>query len=120
MAINLQETDGGRTVEIRISGKLVKEDYHHFVPEVDRLVHEHGKLRMLVEMGELQGWTTGALWEDLKFDVKHFSDIERVAMVGEKKWQERMAHFCRPFTAAKVRYFDHSQIESARQWLAAA
>ena len=26
--------------------------------------------------------------EDIKYDLKHFSDIERVAMVTEKKWQK--------------------------------
>jgi len=117
MAIKWQEKDGGRIVEIQLGGKLVKEDYHHFVPEVERLVHEHGKLRLLVEMADFHGWTAGALWEDIKFDAKHFSDIGRVAMVGEKKWQEGMAHFCRPFTSAQIRYFNRGEIDAARQWL---
>ena len=37
-------------------------------------------------MTGLHGWDAGALWEDIKFDIKHFADIERLAMVGEKKW----------------------------------
>ncbi len=28
-----------------------------------------------------------------------------------------MVAFCKPFTAAKVRYFDHSQAAEARNWL---
>jgi SpoIIAA-like len=87
---------------------------------VERLVKAHGKIRMLVEMHDFHGWTVGALWEDIKFDVKHFSDIERVAMVGESKWQHGMAVFCKPFTAAEVRYFDRSEIEQARMWLISA
>jgi hypothetical protein len=71
-------------------------------------------------MAGFHGWTTGALWEDIKFDVKHFSDIERVAMVGEKKWQKGMSEFCRPFTTAKIRYFDHSEANAAREWAEAA
>ena len=42
-------------------------------------------------MKDFHGWDAGALWEDIKFDLKHFSDIERVAMVGEKKWQKGMS-----------------------------
>jgi len=34
------------------------------------------------------------------------SDIERIAMVGETKRQHGMSLFCKPFTAAKIRYFD--------------
>ena len=41
-------------------------------------------------------------------------------MVGEKKWQEGMATFCKPFTKATVRYFDHTDAAEARKWLAEA
>ena len=30
-------------------------------------------------------------------------------MVGETKWQHGMATFCKPFTRAKVQYFDHAR-----------
>ena len=56
-------------------------------------------------------------WEDIKFDSKHFADIERLAMVGEKKWQHGMATFCKPFTKATIRYFDHADAAEARKWL---
>jgi hypothetical protein len=38
-------------------------------------------------------------------------------MVGEEKWQHGMATFCRPFTAATVRYFNHVNAGEARRWL---
>jgi hypothetical protein len=28
-----------------------------------------------------------------------------------------MAIFCKPFTKAKVRYFDHAEIHDAHKWL---
>jgi len=34
-------------------------------------------------MEDFQGWDAGALLEDVKFDVKHFSDIEWLAFVGD-------------------------------------
>lgn len=118
--VTLKETNGGKVLEIQLTGKLAKEDYEHFVPAVERLVKEHGKIRMLVEMHDFHGWTAGALWQDIKFDAGHFADIERLAIVGEKKWQHGMAVFCKPFTAAKVRYFDRPAIDQAREWLASA
>ena len=119
-AITLKETNGGKLLEVQLTGKLAKEDYEHFVPAVERLVKAHGKIRMLVEMHDFHGWTAGALWQDIKFDARHFADIERLAIVGEKKWQHGMAVFCKPFTSAKVRYFDRPAIDQAREWLAAA
>jgi hypothetical protein len=38
-------------------------------------------------------------------------------MVGEKRWQHGMARFCKPFTTATIRYFDHSHADEARKWL---
>jgi hypothetical protein len=115
--ISLLETDGGKVLEVQVSGKLAKEDYDHFVPAVERLVKQHGKIRLLVVMHDFHGWTAGALWQDLKFDAKHFHDIERIAIVGETKWQHGMSLFCKPFTTAKIDYFDHSEIDKARAWL---
>lgn len=106
-----------RLLEVRVTGKLTKEFYGEFVPAVDKQIEEHGKLHILFVMHDFHGWTAGAMWEDLKFDFKHWKDIARLAIVGETKWQHGMATFCKPFTKATVRYFDHSQIEEARTWV---
>lgn len=117
MNVKLNEKNDGKLLEVQLSGKLVKKDYALFVPTVERLAKEHGKIRMLVEMHDFHGWTTGALWEDIKFDAKHFNDIERIAIVGETKWEHDMAIFCKPFTTAKISYFDHVAADKARTWL---
>jgi hypothetical protein len=117
MALELKETEGGKTLEVFVSGKLVKEDYSTFVPGVDKAIAAHRKVRMLMVMHDFHGWTASAAWEDTKFGARHFNDIERLAMVGETKWQHGMAIFSKPFTTATVRYFEHDQIEAARSWL---
>ena len=107
-----------RLLEVHLTGKLTKEFYEDFVPKVEEQIAQHGKLRILLIMHDFHGWTAGALWEDLKFDMKHWKDIERLAMVGESKWQHGMSVFCKPFTKATVRYFDQAEIDEARQWIA--
>jgi hypothetical protein len=119
-AVTLRGSSEGNVLEIELTGRLQKEDYAHFVPEMERFVKEHGKIRVLVEMHDFHGWSAGALWEDIKFDLRHFRDIERIAIVGEKAWERGMAAFCKPFTAAKLRYFERSDINEARSWLANA
>jgi hypothetical protein len=117
MPVELQETNEGKIVEVKATGKLTSEDYGHFVPEVERLLKLHGHIRLLFEMRDFHGWAAGAMWQDLKFGVKHFRDIERLAMVGDKKWEKGMAIFCKPFTTAQIRYFDTAQLDEARSWL---
>jgi hypothetical protein len=57
----------------------------------------------------------------VKADYEHFvPEFERLAMVGEKKRQQGMTTFCKPFTKAKTRYFDHTDDAGAQKWLAEA
>ena len=116
--VNLEERAGQKILVARASGKLSKEDYEVFVPAMERLIKEQGKIRVLFEMQDFHGWEAGALWEDIKFDLKHFADIERLAMVGDQKWEEWMAKFCQPFTTAEIRYFDQSHAAEAESWIA--
>jgi hypothetical protein len=117
MPIKLDQVNGGKLLKVQVSGKLQHDDYQDFVPEFERLIKQHGKIRVLFEMVDFHGWATSALWDDIKFDVTHFKDIDRLAMVGDKKWEQGMSVFCRPFTTAKIRYFDHTAITEANQWL---
>ena len=82
------------------------------------LIVEHGKLTILFEMHEFHGWTMGAMQEDLKFDYKHWHDIEKLAIVGESKWKAGMVALCKPFTSANIKYFDHEKLDDAQTQLA--
>ncbi len=108
----------GKLLHVKVTGKLTKEDYEALAPVVDQQIAEHGKIRILFEMHDFHGWTAGAMWEDLKFDFKHWKDIERLAIVGESKWEAGMAVFCKPFTSAKIQYFDHAKLDEAQTWIA--
>ena len=120
MSIKLNEENGGKVLVVHVSDKLVKADYEHFVPEFERLIRQHGKLSVLFDMTGFHGWEVAAMWEDTKFAIKHCADIDRMAVVGEKRWQQGMATFCKPFTKAAIQYFDHAEAAEARKWLAEA
>ncbi|QDT00606.1 SpoIIAA family protein [Adhaeretor mobilis] len=117
MSFQIDECEDGKVIEVRVTGKLTAEAYETFVPFVEQRIQQHGKIRFLVVMHDFHGWDAGALWEDIKFDLKHFSDIDRLAIVGESKWEQGMAVFCRPFTTAKIKYFDVSKLDAAREWI---
>lgn len=107
----------GKFLHVQATGKLTKDSYEAFAPAVDEQIQTHGKIRILFEMHGFHGWTAGAMWEDLKFDFKHWKDIERLAIVGESKWEAGMAVFCKPFTKAKIQYFDHAKLDEAKSWI---
>lgn len=101
----------------KMSGKLHDDDYKTFVPVVEAAVSKQGKVRLLAQFHEFHGWDMHALWDDIKFSTKHCLDIERVALVGDKTWEKWMATVCKPFTMAKVKYFDASDVNAAWAWL---
>jgi hypothetical protein len=79
MPIKFEDGNEGKVLAIQVSGKLTKADYVYFSPEFERLVSLNGKMRVLFDMTGFHGWEAGVLWEDIKFNVKHFADIERLA-----------------------------------------
>ena len=100
-----------------LRGKLHDDDYKLFVPAVDAAISAHGKVRMLAHFVDFHGWDLHALWDDIKFSTTHCDKIDRIALVGDKRWEKWMAKVCRPFTMARIRYFDTSKIEDAWNWL---
>ncbi|MCG6154614.1 SpoIIAA family protein [Rubinisphaera margarita] len=119
MSFNVTEVAAGKILIIEITGKLEKAAYEAFVPIIERRIEEFGKIRMVVVMHDFHGWDAGAMWEDIKFDLKHFRDIEKLALVGESKWEEGMAKFCKPFTTAEIKYFHYPDKEAALEWIEA-
>ena len=107
-----------KTLGFKLSGKLHDEDYKTFVPAVDKAVAEQGKVRMLAVFHDFHGWDAQALWDDITFSTTHCTKIDRIALVGEKSWEKGMAAVCKPFTMAKIQYFDAADLAQAKAWLA--
>ena len=117
MSVTVREGQDSKVVVVEAAGKLTRQDYEEFVPRIEASIQAVGKIRLLFKMVDFHGWTASALWQDLKFDIKHFRDIERLALVGDKKWEKGMSVFCKPFTTAKIRYFDISEADQADDWI---
>lgn len=110
-------TGSPKIVGFELTGKLHDEDYKSFVPTVETILAAEGKVRLFVQLEDFHGEDLHAMWDDLKFGVKHYSDFDRIAMVGERKWQKWMVQASKPFTKAEMRYFDASQVDEAWGWL---
>jgi hypothetical protein len=115
--IDVVERNHGKILELTATGKFADADLKRLEPTFSRLVHQHGKIRVLLQMLDFHGWEGSAIWDEVKFDAKHFSEIERLAMVGDKNWEKFLSTFSRPFTTADIRYFDQSDARAARTWL---
>ncbi len=81
---------------------------------------QYGKTNWYIEIVDFGGWEFDAAVEDLKFDIEHYDDIKRIAMVGDKKWHHWGAMVSKLFTRASVEYFDISDKAKAESWARSA
>lgn len=107
----------GRFHFISLSGKLNKEDYKAFVPNIDDAIERHKTINVLFDIAGFRGWTLAAFFEDAKFGLNHYRGFKRLAFVGDRRWEKGLAMLCKPFTRAEVRYFDINQMDAAKNWI---
>src|SRR6478672_1555723 len=99
------QTDGNIIYTIARQ-ELTNEDYNILIPALERLAEGSKSIRWYFEMQDFKGWELQAFWKDVKFDLKHRNDFEKVAMIGEKRWEQWLAEVLKPFTKATVKYFE--------------
>ncbi len=107
-------------VTLEASGTIQREDYDEIIPQLEKVIADHGKVRALIEFNEFSGWSPSALVHELQFDLKHRNDVERCAVLGETKTQEWMAKMASPLFSGEVRFFPKSEIQQAKAWLHAS
>ncbi|MGI2104060.1 STAS/SEC14 domain-containing protein [Shewanella frigidimarina] len=108
----------GNTIAVRASGKLTLEDFQQFFPQLETQIKRLGKISLLFEFDNFSGWDLDAAIDDIKFGMKHLSDFERIAMVGDKSWEHWMALIAKPFViSSEVRYFNRENLQQAWDWL---
>ena len=107
----------GNLLATRATGNLTEADFDKLLPLLNNIVERYKKIRWYFEMEGFEGWTPKAFWKDLKFDVQHANDFEKVAMIGDKKWEKWMTDLMKPFTSAEVKFFDLEEKEIAKKWI---
>ena len=79
-----------------------------------------GKWRILVLTENFKGWERGGSWDDFSFQSDQDVHIERMAIVGERKWEELTLLFtAKGLRKFPIRYFSPAQAAEAHAWLAA-
>ena len=107
----------GRRFYIRASGTLSDDDYQELTPRLEKAIREFGRLRLFVDMEDMEGWDMMAAWDDFAFGLKHWNDFERIAMVGNKRWEEVSARVFDAVTKGEIRFFDTTERNTAHDWV---
>jgi SpoIIAA-like len=103
-------------VAVKTSGKLDKDDLDRLLPEIEQKIKQFGKISFFWEMDAFEGWTPVSFAQDRAFDLKHATDFRKIAIVGEKGWEEKLAGVMKFFTSSQLKYFDVTQRQQALNW----
>jgi hypothetical protein len=110
-------TESGHVLTMKISGMLSQAELAGMQSAAAGALGAGGKWRILVLAENFEGWERGGSWNDFSV-MDHDASIERMAIVGEPRWQEMTLLFTaagmRPFP---IRYFVSAEISAARLWL---
>ena len=120
MPIQFHAENDGKILVTQATGKVSKTDYKPYVAEMERLLKKLGKLRVLVDITDFHGLAGDAISEDFKLYANHINDLERIAVVGDKRWEQVVTNLGKPFMQATMRYFDLADADKAREWVTEA
>lgn len=106
-------------VGIRASGQVTAEDYESvLVPAIDARLARRDRVRVLYHLGpDFIGFTSGAVWDDIKLGLGHLKAWEKLAVVTDVGW---IAHAARLFGIAipcPVKVFTNAELAEARRWI---
>jgi hypothetical protein len=104
-------------VVTKASEKLKKEDIEKIHSLICTILNKGIKVRWYFEMENFTGWDLPGFWEDIKMNTAHAHEYERIAMVGDKKWEEWVSQFMKLFTNAEIKYFNIDQKKEAKNWI---
>lgn len=110
-----------KIIGLRATGKLTDQDYQEvLIPNLERLIKQHGKIRLLCFMDEdFTGLEPGALWDDAKFFFPHKDDFEKMAVVGGPKWIGLIMKLFGPLMKGEMQTFPTDQLSKAWDWIRA-
>jgi len=117
ISIGIERINNDVFLSLKAIGKLTHEDYQTIVPMIEAALAQvkHPIINVFVDGSEFDGWELRAAWDDLKLGLKHKREFSKVAIYGNKKWQERIAKVGSWFISGEVKFFENS--DDALQWL---
>ncbi len=106
-------------VGIDIKGLITSQDYTDtLIPLVAQRKKEHDKLKMICVLGDyFDGYSPGAMWDDLRFGLSHMTTFSKLALVTDEEWIRNGAKFFGILMPTEVMVFNLVELDDAKAWI---
>jgi hypothetical protein len=100
-------------------GKIHAKDYEDtLIPAVEEVIARTGKARVVIVLGpEWEGYTAGAMFDDVKLGLEHLKAWDRFALVSDAEWVHHVATLFGWLVPGEVRSFAYADLEEATTWV---
>ena len=117
---SIQLDTEGDVISVRLLGKLEPSAYDGVSEEIDNLMSRLEHVRLMLDLREFDGWSgLAALVNHLSLVREHQSVPERIAVVGDKAWQNLAEKVMSRFVNARTQFFDAEDFEGGKAWISA-
>tara|TARA_R110002012_G_scaffold104238_1_gene244610 strand:+ start:36356 stop:36829 length:474 start_codon:yes stop_codon:yes gene_type:complete len=119
LSIGIERINNNVFLALKAVGKLTHADYELITPMLDSAISQvkDAEVNVLIDGTELEGWELRAAWDDLKLGLKHNNEFRKIAIYGNKNWQEIAAKVGSWFISGEIKYFEN--VTDAVNWLSA-
>lgn len=117
LSVGIDRIDDKFFITFRVVGKLTHEDFVAITPMITTALTsiEDPKANVLIDASEFEGWALRAAWDDFRLGLKHGADFYKIAIVGDKHWQQWLAKISSWFISGEAKHFDN--FADALYWL---
>ena len=113
--IETMERSTDQILGYTVSGNVTKADYQTLVPAVSAAVDAHGSVSVLFDLTGFHWEKVSAWGDDLNFGKQFHDKIDRMAIVGDTKWEHHLTKLAQPYFARVAKFFDTD--DDAWSWL---
>lgn len=118
--MDLVDFDGG-VVTVRIEGVLTQATLLRVQQAVAAIIRSEGKVGIVVIAERFEGWERGGAWDDFSFQQQFDPFVEKMAIVGDKRWEDLALMFAaKGLRKFPIEYFGTDERKKAYAWVSAA
>jgi hypothetical protein len=120
MMIKIIEGLPSNVVGFEAVGRVDSADYQDVLdPAVTAALADHDKLRLIYVLGpDFADYSGGAMWEDTKVGVGHWSRWERIAVVTDKTPVKEGMKYFGWMVPGDLKVFSVAELDDAKAWAA--
>jgi hypothetical protein len=100
------------------SGTITRDDVKQVQDDLHATGESTGR-RLLVDVVNVDGAQLDAVWQDVKHTLDYARLVDRMAVVGDNRWERLITQATNLMPGVDVRFFEPDQRVEARSWLGA-